>query len=133
MSNKFWQRMTLGKSGRLPWTRREIDEWLQHINKSFVETEPGEWDFILETVSYLHIKYGRKAVLWTSRAYFIFEFMGKFRSRLISDGHIQKGKDCDLLSDELLNAFAKLPLTNKRTGFSYTSVANYIRKSQNPS
>jgi hypothetical protein len=122
--------MTLSKSGRVPWTRRELDEWLTHLNTTFLESKEGEWNSTEETLFYLHKRYGGKSLLWIGRTKAVEDFMRSFASKLIKDGFVTEEKGGYSLSEYLLDALTRLPITSQRTGFSYLAVTRYIRNAQ---
>ncbi|MGH9746504.1 MAG: hypothetical protein ACRD59_10410 [Candidatus Acidiferrales bacterium] len=127
-SAKLRTRQLAAKSRRLPWTTRELEDWLLHLNK-VAAAEKRALDSLQESLFYLYRRYGTMATLWVARVSAIVSFIDRHRARLVRDRQITRTADADVLSASLKQALATLPITNPATGFSYKRVQAHIRNS----
>jgi hypothetical protein len=131
---KLEQSLKAARSGRIHWTVRGILECLRHVHIEHTGTsENEEWEPYTEMMIYLMTKYGRpKASAYGHRMISVIDFLTEHEAKLKKAEILRPWRDGVGMDDDVLfQALAKLPF-DRRKGFNFEDVMDYISRAKSP-
>jgi hypothetical protein len=135
-ARRFQQSAIAAQSGRISWTVSGIQGCLRHVHIEHSKLSPSndeKWEPYSEMMFYLMNKYGRmKATAYAHRMISVIDFLRLHEGKLKKAGILRTWEDGLGMDDDLLfQAFAKLPF-DRRKGFSFEDVMDYVSRAKKP-
>lgn len=124
------------QSGRITWTVRGIHECLRHFEieeSRLSDSNRRDWEPYIEMILYLMNTYGRaKATAHAQRMIHLVVFLDEHEEKLKKAGIVHAWDDrCGMDDDLLFQALALLPY-DRREGFDFNHVMDYVSHGRSP-